>query len=432
MNKAIKLIGIIFSVESGLTKSVSAVGRILVGMLAGLPPTALAVSSMVSFTTSALLEFPTGLLTDLLGKVRMTVIGYYCQAAASSFLFVALIVHRNHPQAMWCFLILEALFDAAGNALASGSLEALFQQIIVSESDRLAPAQAKKLRESGLLQAEAFGRYIAFAAPLVGLSAALYLKYSYDLAQLMLLIHAGGWIVVAEMIRQLAKRYSIQDISMNKISERIIIWKTELIEIFRGRGQAGLSGAIGTLGMFMSSSVEAYYIITVLREIRSEGAIAMWLPALVITFTAAIGQLARSFLLPYLSRRFANISLVIFGLIGQSFLSILMICGAEFTSGRVWTGILILYPALFGLLIGFMIRPTIGMLFTDTKPEVHATVMSLRSAVALLLLGAYSALLSFGSGTPTLSWIMMLNICICVLAMCLLTFRLRINEKFNG
>lgn len=422
MQSAIRQIGLIFSAEAGLTRSVSAVGRVLIGLLAGLPPSALAISSTVSFTTSALLEFPTGLLTDLFGRVRASIIGYLCQSVASLCLLFALVSFPAHPALMWSLLIAEALFDATGNALVSGSLEALFQEVISTEARKLPAPEARRFEETGLLQAEAFGRYMAFAAPLIGLSAALLLQAWFNLAHLILAVHAAGWVVVAAMIYRLAKRFDIKDHSSFDFSQRAALWRAGLHDFVFGFGRAGLSGIIGALGIFTHAATEGYFLVSVLREIESSKTFPVWAPALTITFMGALGQLARSYALPRMSQRFPNTVLLALGLMGQALLSIGMIAGLTFLSPIGKLFLLILYSPLFSLLTGFVIRPALSLLLVETRPEVHATLVSLRSAIALVMLGAYSSFLSF-RGVPSVDWIMVLNIAVSVAGLAILTFR---------
>jgi len=423
MQEAIRQIGLIFSAEAGLTRSVSAVGRVLIGLLAGLPPSALAISSTVSFTASALLEFPTGLLTDLFGRARASILGYLCQSAASLCLLFALVSFPSHPSLMWAFLIAEALLDATGNALASGSLEALFQEVISTEAKKLPAPEARRYEENALLQAEAHGRHVAFIAPLVGLSAALVLQARFGLAYLVLAVHAVGWVAVAVMIFRLAKRFGIKDHSAFDLKQRAALWRTGLRDFVFGFGHAGLSGIIGALGLFMNAATEGYFLVSVLREIALTKEFPVWAPALTITFMGATGQLARSYALPWMSKRFPNTALLALGLMGQVLLSIGMIGGLTFLGPGGKLVLLILYAPIFPLLAGFIIRPALGLLLVETRPEVHATLVSLRTAIALVLAGAYSSYLSLGSGVPSVDWIMVLNIAVSVIGLAILTFR---------
>ncbi len=425
MESALKRIGILFSTELGLTRSISAIGRILLGILAGLPPTALAVSSTIAFTVSAVLEFPTGLITDLFGKVRASIIGYLFQAAACTSLFFALFLYKEHPQLMWFLIILEALLDAAGNAFASGSLEALYQEIIIKESAGLPDSEAKKFRETGLLQAEGFGRYIAFISPITGITAALLLKSYFNFAHILLLFHAFGWIVVSIMIFKLANQYQITDLPKFNFHERLENWRAGFKDLFYGHERASIVGMIGALGMFMNASVECYYFISVLREIQNNKLIPFWVPTIIITLTAALGQLLRSFALPAFSKKYPNIILIILGLLGQTLLSVVMIAASEFLIGNIRLLVLLVYPILFALSIGFINRPALGMLLADTKPYVHATAVSLRTTIALLLLGTYSFCLSMRSGAPSISWIMLINIGISSMMASILVFRFK-------
>ena len=113
-----------------------------------------------------------------------------------------------------------------------------------------------------------------------------------------------------------------------------------------------------------------------------EQAVPVWAPALAITFMGALGHLARSYALPRMSQRFPNTALLAFGLGGQVLLSMVIIAGFTFLGPSGKLLLLVFYPPLFSLLAGFVIRPALRLLLVETRPEVHATLVSLRSAIA--------------------------------------------------
>jgi hypothetical protein len=85
----LKRLGHNVSFEFAVRLSTSIILRLLVGVIGGLPPNALALNAAISFFLTGFLEFPTGLLADWIGKSRALVIGCGAQALASLCIFAA-------------------------------------------------------------------------------------------------------------------------------------------------------------------------------------------------------------------------------------------------------------------------------------------------------------------------------------------------------
>ena len=180
------------------------------------------------------------------------------------------------------------------------------------------------------------------------------------------------------MIRRLARRFDIKDRSSFDFSQRAALAR-RTARFFFGFGRAGLSGIISALGLFACHG--RLLLVSVLREISVSKLFPSG-PPRCDHLHGALGHLARSYALPRMSQRFPNTALLAFGLGGQVLLSMVIIAGFTFLGPSGKLLLLVFYPPLFSLLAGFVIRPALRLLLVETRPEVHATLVSLRSAIA--------------------------------------------------
>lgn len=407
----VRKIGQNIAFETGIRVALSFSGRLLTGYMGGLPPTAISVNAAVAFFLSAALELPTGVVADIFGKAMSVRVGYYCQFFASLCLFGAVAIFPVWPLGMWLLIVAESVFDAFGNCLLSGAREAAYQSIIEQNTSGMSPTARDAIRQRYLSLAEAHGRVVLLAFPLVVIGSLLALDALTGLGYFAMLIVAAGWLAIDRQFLGLAKLICVDGGTGRSMNS----WLGEAGRCFQALRSAGSDLAAPIfcwmINRFTSITVTCYVILAVIKNKTLWPGADPALPVLVITAVLLIGRLSRSFILPMLARRWPNERLISLGAAAQAALAAVVLF-SPLRGGPMYVCALAVLVGAFDVFSGLVERPALGLMLDSVPEPVRASFLSLISSFVLLGHFFYSVrLTSSGVGIPTMPeiWILVLG-----------------------
>lgn len=409
--RALKSIGIAQSFESGLRCSVAVIFRLILGYMAGLPPTAISFNGALSLGLSLLFEVPAGLLGDVYGTVRCCVLGYLAQAIATACLFTAVAFAHVDPIWMWIGITAEAVFDAMGNALLSGAREVTYRSAITQASASLGAADRLGLERQFLVLSERYGRAFLVVIPGVLLSAAVWLYQDGGHESWTLLPLAAGWLYLAWNIHKLSQAFGIRH--QREGLSMIEAGRASLRAVAQfGRVQWGAALPFITL-TFVFGVVHGFLIVSILRQgstwIDGMGG-HLWVPIVAVNMMFIFGRLLRSAVLPRLAKRHSASTLAMAGGLIIAALGCGLVTLPVILSPLALAGFLLIFPLPFDNAHGAVTRPALGVLMQTLDPKLTVSIISILSAASSLLATAFAIWLTLtGEGVPDVNIIGMIT-----------------------
>jgi hypothetical protein len=413
-NNKIKTVGWLQAIDSGITSSVSMIGRVFIGILAGLPLSAIAISNSVSFILSSALEFPTGIISDIIGYRKSVILGYICQAFASLSLFMSIyFFQQNNSDLMWTFLVTEAVLDAFGSAINSGGAEVFYQSIIESDLEDSDSLEQQDYIEKSLMVSEKYGRYFSFLFPIFAIAFALYLHAQFEFGHFLFLVNAVSWCLLATTIVIVSNNMGTIDTPVNAVKEQLASWKNGFKTIFTSSIESKIirnNSLVRILAIISYGAMEGYFIVMLLRQSNSYNWTYEWVPYAVICFIVLLSNLSRSFLIPAIIERISASALTRISSWGSLLVSVLFLANMDILDAKAKLAIYLVYLFVFQLLLSGVMRSNQGVLLRVLPNNIRATMLSLCSCVSLLILGIYSIYLGQFQGVPTIEALLKLNI----------------------
>ncbi len=389
----LKAVGFNMALELTIRASVSFIFRILMGVVAGLPPTAISVNASVAFGLTAALEVPTGLWADRIGPLKTIRLGCAAQALACLSMGAAIAVSQTHLELMWILIVLEGVFDAVGNTLLSGARETFYQG--------LARAQDDVYRETLLLKSERFGRYIPTIAVPVGACLAVATHIAWGAGHAVILLLAVGWLVLRYDFGVMARKFPNEVIETKHATWSAM--RSVGVRLIRGAPRLRAAAIAQALGWFAYILVNSYLSLDLLRHYAGKGE---WAPLYMTAFYTcafAVARFARSYLLPGLAKRLASESLMLWG--GAAVLGLGMLGWGvfRFPFGTAEKLVVVaIFLILFDTAFGLLSRSATGIVLVGVESGTQATALSLLNAVSIGLQAFYSvALTTRGIGVPS-------------------------------
>lgn len=410
MEYLVKYIGLNSSFFQAVSSSVSVIYRILIGYFLGLPVNALSVNASISCFFSVLLEFPMGVYSDRCGKLFSIKLGLFFQFLASICLLVAIFTFKTSQTTfMWIFLVLEAVLDAVGNSLISGSQEAFYQELI---DQNILEENKEEISSRIFSISEQYGRWTKFLAPISFALLTYYLETTFKAGALIIAATSIAWLALILHFNFLSNHFNHEEkyytvhanlfknfLSNLSFSSKLFL-SNQMFMIFFLNGLVYL--------------IFANYFIIDLLKINTIDLFKRENSIIFASLLSATTLLIRSYLMPTLSKKINLITKVNLLLLFQFIASLLCLILVRNESLIILIVFYISYVNLYGLIQ----KPLTGKITSNIPPEIRASFMSFLNLLILLMVSFFALLLSFSkSGTPglkTIFYIILLTTLICI------------------
>ena len=207
MGIAIKKMGIYRALNSSAIQFNSAVFRCVVGVLANVPPSTVAIITTIEFCLNFILEIPTGRIADRYGRVPCAIIGHIAVILGLSCGYTALILggRGSIPELLF---ILHGVLIGITTPLVSGSLGAFYQDAVTREEELGLHEDA----QYSFTLSGAFGKYFTTIAIIVAFIF-VYILHQFEMSHHAfipgIILWGGALYRLALDYRGLGDRYSL-------------------------------------------------------------------------------------------------------------------------------------------------------------------------------------------------------------------------------
>ena len=392
MSEAIRKMGIYNAVMAASVQFNSAVFRAVVGVLANVPPSTVAIITAIEFFLNFILEVPTGYLADKYGRIPSAILGHLSVMVGLSCGYTALIMGGQGTLPELLF-ILHGVFIGFTKPLISGSVDAFYQDAVTREVD-------KGLHQNGdnsFTLSKAFGKYFTTIA-VVGAFSSIYFLHQYGLAHHAFLFGIVLWgIALLRLLfdyRILGDRYSMP----SRLPE--LITKLNSKKVFYATGYNTSVFAVMVV-------IAGYFLLSIGREFSASARIGdfeTWtLMFLFFLGSQGLGWIVKGQVLPKIINKMSPkryITLFYFCLIVSSVAFCLTFKSLSFYGLCVVTT---LYGLIYFTSASAIQAVSRNMLLKEVPRRDYAMSLSIYNMPGFLWVSGYSVYLTkFRSGAPTL------------------------------
>lgn len=375
----------------------SLVFRVVVGVVGGVFPEAIAVAMILEFWLTAIFEVPGGYLADRFGRMPVASVGFCLVSAAIVCNFFAVFFAGTGTSVF--FICFSAVLLGFGSPLISGSVIGFYQEALANSYETHAkkgssPEIIKLRLQKSMNLTQKSGKH----APLLGVGLALVLLFflnRYQLTHICFLIGASMHLYLTSFILRDYQRLKIKD----KNKKYLGIKHTILNTFKSSRSRGGIFHmAIFFVGV---SSVAGYLAVSLGREYYDTN---KWV--IIGTFMLSYGSIGwylRGLVLPYLVEKLsktmflitAYTMILISGLVLLAIpTSLIFLCAAVAVSS-----------SLYALGSGAIINYSKNEIIADLHHSEYATALSIGSIPGYLVIVGISSVVAYCGGNFPVSMI---------------------------
>lgn len=395
----IKRLGYFYNIAKGCEAISNQISHLIVGVLSGLPTFAVSLRVSISFYLGAMLELPTGVLSDVMGHRRTLVYGYVVCAFASLSLFFS--CHYSHTDASLPILVVSSVLSAVGCGLISGSLQAFMQGYINLQIIKAGETgqRAEEIRAKALVCSQVYGNFFSAFLPTLILACVLTSYYLTQRSEWALLVPAvvhGTLAIFFCVLRDSEKKRSAGKSFAGHCREygkQLTLFGVLLREKRRAdQFRLGLLFLRMVLSILTVIHVHTYLMVSQLRQIDlQQGSLKAIVMGFLVLAAFHLAHYPKGLLASIVSKRLSANRLLYFSLIAQVGLILLaLIC---FHQGYA-LGAVIGFALLFGAVFSPGHMTLQSRLLIEVPEHLRASVFSIVQVVVLVAYGSYSALLA--------------------------------------
>lgn len=401
---ALRALGIFRVIYASAVQLNGTVFRIIVGILSGARPDALAILAGVESFLSILLEVPGGYFADRLGKAVSSLMGLGLISAAMLSIYFACSPDISGTASL-ALIVLTAVFLGIGRPLFSGAIEAFYQ----AELDHLSQnnPELKLQAERSFVVSARFGKFLPPLIVGAGFALAYFLNEK-GVSQHALLFGVFLWFYLVIQLWRDKRRFDHREVLSKQAS-----WKEHAgacWKILKANRLAQLALALTTLNFLMISIIAGYQVLSWNASFKTEAAEVSW--SVLISFVAgqmSLGWFLRATLLPWLLARL-NESKAIKLLFSLSLifngLYFLLLKLEVLDSGMGWGGLALVffYATSFQFIHIGMASLATNLALKAFPPQYAAMGLSMINLPGFLADVIYSIyLVQYRAGFPSLS-----------------------------
>ncbi|MCY4644274.1 MAG: MFS transporter [Bacteriovoracales bacterium] len=390
---AIKRLGIYGALHTSSIQFNSAIFRCVVGILANVPPTTVAIITGIEFLLNCILEVPTGRLADRYGRIPCAILGHISVILGLSCGYTALLLGGQGQAAEWLF-IAHGFFIGFTRPLISGSVNAFYRDAIEREEKR------GEHRDSGhsMTLSKTFGKYFSTISILAAFGL-LYLLNGKGMTHHAFLPGIILWAVTLCWLAVDYRRFGDRRFSPSPLFNIAKMFKNGKV----------LAATFYTISIFaFAVIVGGYLLISIGRELglgldNLEDERTWILMFLFALSSQGIGSAVAGHILPKLVKKVSTKNYISLFYIVLIVSNIVFLRDLKEMGFLVFAALIVLYGIFYVLATHAIMAKSRDMLLNEFPPQDHAMALSLVNMPGVLVFAGYSLYLTrWGGGAPSL------------------------------
>lgn len=423
MNDLTRTVGYLQNISKGNESAAAQISHLIIGVFGGLPAYAVSLRVTIAFYVSCVLEVPSGVVADIIGHARSMVYACICYALACIFIVLAVVAASDNSSLV--LIVISSVLSALGGALSSGSFQALLQDLIDKEALSLPVTERTSFKIRTLSLSQGYGAYFASFFPVV-VMAILFLWSKYWTGEeYILFLPAAAFVGFAVYFQGLVSTEE-RAVQTNRISLACASYFAELKNLRLWLVSGALEKRIYFYGFsllmvfstLLMIHVHTYLMISQLREVDVRS-VSIKDASIIFLMLASfdLAHLVKGWLVPFLTKKYADITLLSISYFGVALLSFFAWLGCYYGYPLLSLIIFILFFRAFLTLGQTIVQSTILVMLPENN---RATALSAIQAVVILMYASYSLYLTFvGIESPPqiLKEVLVLSVCSLLVAL---------------
>lgn len=423
MSDLTRTVGYLQNISKGNESAAAQIAHLIIGVFGGLPPYAVSLRVTIAFYVSCILEVPSGVVADIIGHARSMV--YACIFYSMACVFIVVAVVASSDDFSLIMVVLSSVLSALGGALSSGSFQALLQDLIDREALSIPAVERTSFKIRTLSLSQGHGAYFASFFPVAVMAILFFWARYWEGEEYILFLPAVAFVGFAMYFQSLVpdQGYVLQK---NRIRVACASYIAELKHLKSWLISGALNKRIYFYGFsllmvfstLLMIHVHTYLMISQLREVDIR-AVDVKGGAIIFLMLASfdLAHLVKGWLVPFLTRKFADIALLFISYFSVASLSFLAWLGCYYEYQLLSLIVFVLFFRAFLTLGQNIIQSTVLVMLPENN---RATALSAIQVIVILVYASYSLYLTFvGIESPPeiLMEVLVLSMCCLLVAL---------------
>lgn len=386
LNDVLFSLGVFRVLFAGVIQYNSICFRVLGGLVYPNLLASVAIVTAIEFILNAILEIPCGFIADKFGKTKIAILGLYFVSIGTFFLMLSFIFHYD-TNLSYFFLVCNATLIGVGKPLYSGSIEAFYQQCLMSFNR---DGGNSKVISNSFSSSVVVGRYV----PLLFVISAFIILWIFDKLSILpfsLLVSSLLFIFLSVKLGNDYK--SALRAGIYKPEERQNVYIPQL-RFFASRDFL-VPVIFSTLILAIAMLNLGFFIISLGRELNLSIAQEYFVFGFYMIGVMFIGWIASSYILPFLSLKFGRYKQIVLYFSFFIFVNFFLLnIGLDFKF-EILLLIMMVYGAAFQIVNLGVVSICKNMVLDLGQSENLATILSIANIIPFILVSIISTIIAF-------------------------------------